>query len=56
MKVDRVHIEGTITKILEYKDIDHLGCIDCENFDGDREMEVGNCKGELKEFCRRYFL
>jgi NTP pyrophosphatase (non-canonical NTP hydrolase) len=44
-----------IKRTLRWKDIDHLGCIDCENFDGDRELEEGNCMGELKDFCKEHF-
>jgi hypothetical protein len=42
---------------LSYKDTDHLGCIDCKKFTPSsfENMEEGECKGELKEFCRRYF-
>lgn len=35
-------------KALKFKDIDHLGCIDCECFDGGEPEEgTGNCIGPL---------
>lgn len=43
-------------RMLSFKDIDHLGCIDCEYFDGGNpEAGIGKCLSDGKEFCKRYF-
>jgi hypothetical protein len=44
-------------RMLSFKDTDHLGCIDCMQFTPSSfyNMEEGECKGKLLEFCRRHF-
>ena len=46
-------------KKLSYRDICHLGCVDCKQFIPSsfyfENAEEGECRGTPLEFCRRYF-